>query len=99
MVAMLFGLCNVPATFKRTMNEILPKILNNIGLYLIDDVGMDNNTLEQHKAHFGIVLQIFKEEGMKLRLHTCFFGLQEMEYLRYSVSRAELFVSTKKPRR
>jgi hypothetical protein len=36
------------------------------------------NTLE----HLRVVLQRFKDEGMKLRLKKCFFGLQEMmEYL------------------
>jgi hypothetical protein len=43
-----------------------------------------------------LVLQGFKEEGLKLRRKTCFFGLKEIEYLSYIVSASRFFVSTKK---
>jgi hypothetical protein len=43
-----------------------------------------------------LVLQRFKEEGLKLRLKKCFFGLQEMEYLGFTVSTGKISVSTKK---
>jgi hypothetical protein len=33
---------------------------------------------------------------LKLRLKKCFFGLQEMEYLGYTVSAGKISVSTKK---
>jgi hypothetical protein len=42
-----------------------------------------------------LVLQRFKEVGLKLRLKKCFFGLQEMEYLGYTVSAGKISVSTK----
>jgi hypothetical protein len=47
-------------------------------------------------THLRLVLQRFKEEGLKLRLKKCFFGLQEMEYLGYTVSDGKMSVSTKK---
>jgi hypothetical protein len=43
-----------------------------------------------------VVLQRFKEEGLKLRLKKCFFGLQEIEYLDYTVHARKISVSTKK---
>jgi hypothetical protein len=43
-----------------------------------------------------LVLQRFKEEGLKLRLKKCFFGLQEMEYMGYTVLAGKISVSTKK---
>jgi hypothetical protein len=46
--------------------------------------------------HLRLVLQRFKEEGLKLRLKKCFFGLQEMEYLGYNMSAGKISVSTKK---
>jgi hypothetical protein len=46
--------------------------------------------------HLGLVLQRFKEEGLKLRLKKCFFGLHEMEYLGYTVYGRKISVSTKK---
>jgi hypothetical protein len=31
--------------------------------------------------HLRLALQRFKEEGLKLRLRKCFFGLQEMDHI------------------
>jgi hypothetical protein len=44
--------------------------------------------------HLRPVLQCF-EEGLKLRLKKCFFGLQEMKYLGDTVSACKISVSTK----
>jgi hypothetical protein len=46
--------------------------------------------------HLRLILQRFKEEDLKLRLKTCFFGLHDMEYLGYTVSAGKISVSTKK---
>jgi hypothetical protein len=46
--------------------------------------------------HLCLVLQRFKEEGLMLRLKKCFFGIQEMEYLGYTVSACKISVSTTK---
>jgi hypothetical protein len=43
-----------------------------------------------------MVLQRFKEEGLKLRLKKSFFGLHEMESLSYTVSARKISVSTEK---
>jgi hypothetical protein len=95
-VAMPFGLCNAPATFQRMMNDILrdffPKFVN---VYL-DDVCIYGRTLDEHMGHLPLVLQRFKEEGLKLRLKKCFFGIQEMDYLGYTMSACKISVSTKK---
>jgi hypothetical protein len=44
--------------------------------------------------HLRLASQRFKEEGLKLRLKKCSFGLQEMEHLGYIVSIGK--ISTKK---
>jgi hypothetical protein len=47
--------------------------------------------------HLHLVLQRFKEEGLKLRLKKFVFGLQEMEYLGYigkSATASTFFVET-----
>jgi hypothetical protein len=52
----------------------------------LDDVCIYSRTMKEHLEHLRLVLQLrFKEEGLKLRLKKCFFGLQEMEYLGYTV--------------
>jgi hypothetical protein len=95
-VAMPFGLCNAPATFQRMMNDILCDFLHKFVTVYLDDVCIYNRTLEEHLGHLRLVLQRFKEDGLQLRLKKCFFGLQEMEYLGYTVSVGKMSVSTKK---
>jgi hypothetical protein len=57
---------------------------------------MFSRTLEEHMEHLRLVLQRFEDEGLKLRLKKCFFGLQELEYLGYIVPASKVSVSTKK---
>jgi hypothetical protein len=91
-VAMPFGLCNAPAKFQRIMTDFLHKFVT---VYL-DDVCVYNRTLEEHLEHVRLVHQRFKEEGLKLRLKKCLFGLHEMENMDYIVSCGKISVSIKK---
>jgi hypothetical protein len=86
---MPFGLCNAPATFQRMMNDILRDKF--VTVYL-DDVYIYSRTLAEHMEHLRLVLQRFKEEGLKLRLKKCFVGLQDMEYLGYAVPSGKILV-------
>jgi hypothetical protein len=95
-VAMPFGLCNNIATFQRMMNAILRDLLHKFVTAYLDDVCVFNRTYEEHLHQLRLVLQRFKEEGLKLRLKKCFFGLQEMEYLGYTISVGKKTVSTTK---
>jgi hypothetical protein len=95
-VAMSFGLCNAPATFQRMMNDILRDFLHKFVTIYLDDVCTYNRTRNEHLKHMRLVLQRFKERGLKLRLKKCFFGLEGMEYLGYTVLDGKIYVSTKK---
>jgi hypothetical protein len=96
--AMPFGLCNALTTFQRMMNDILRDFLHKFVIVYLDDVCIYSPTMEEHPEHLRLVLQRFKEEGLKLRLKKCFFGLQEMEYLGYSVSVGKISVPQRKSR-
>jgi hypothetical protein len=80
-----FGLCNTAATLQQMMNDILRDIVHNFVNVHLDDLCVFIRTVEEHLEHLHLVLQRFKEEGLKLRLKKCFFGLQEMEYLGYTI--------------
>jgi hypothetical protein len=73
--AMPFKLCNAPTTFQRMMNDILRDFLHKFVNVYLDDVNVVSRTLEKHMEHMRLVLQRFKEEGFKLSLKKCFFGL------------------------
>jgi cell fate regulator YaaT (PSP1 superfamily) len=77
------------------MNDILRDFLHKFVTVYLDDACIYNRTQEEHLEHLRLVLQRFKEEGLKIRLKKCFFGLQEMEYLGYTVSAGKVSVSTK----
>jgi hypothetical protein len=62
------------------MNDILRDVLHKFVTVYLDDVCRYSRTLEEYLVHLRLVLQRFREEGLKLRLRKCFFGLQEMEY-------------------
>jgi hypothetical protein len=66
-----------------------------VTLYL-DDVCVFSRTQEEHMEHMCLVLQRFKEEGLKSHLKKCFFGLHDMEYLGYTISARKISVSTEK---
>jgi hypothetical protein len=80
-VAMPFGLFNTPATFQRMMNAILRVFSHKFVTVYFDVVCIFSRTLEEHLEHLRLVMPLFKEEGLKLRLKKCFFGLHEMEYI------------------
>jgi hypothetical protein len=63
--AMPFGLCNAPATFQRIMNDILRDFLHKFVTVYLDDVCIYSRTPEEHLEHMRLVLQRFKEEGLK----------------------------------
>jgi hypothetical protein len=95
-VAMPFGMRNAPATFQRMINDILRDFLYKFDTIYLDDVSVFSRTMEEHLKHLRLVLQRFKEVGLKLRLKKCFFGLQWIEYMGYTVSPGKICVSTKK---
>jgi hypothetical protein len=77
------------------MNDILRDFLHKFVNVYLDDVCVYNLTLDEHLEHMRLIPQRFKEEGLKLRLKKCFFGLHEMEYIGYTVSASKFSVSTK----
>jgi hypothetical protein len=62
------------------MNDIMRDFLHKFMAVYLDDIFVYNLTLEDQLENMRLALQRFKEEGLKLRLKKCFFGLHQMEY-------------------
>jgi hypothetical protein len=78
-VTIPFGLCNAPAMFQWMTNDILRDFLHEFVTFYLGDVNVGIHTLEEQVEHMRLVLQRFKEEGVKSCLKKCFFGLHETE--------------------
>jgi hypothetical protein len=95
-VAMPFGLRHAPTTFQRKMNEISRDTLHGLVIVCLNDVYIYIRAFKEHMEQPRLVIQRFNEEGMKLRLKKCLFGLYDMEYHCYIDSGGKLSLSTKK---
>jgi hypothetical protein len=57
------------------MIDIVRVFLHKFVTVYLDAVLVYNRTLDERFEHPRLVLQRFNEEGLKLRLKKCFFGL------------------------
>jgi hypothetical protein len=79
------------------INDIIRcNFLHKFFTMYLDDICVYSRTLEEDLEHMRLVLQRFKEEGLKMRLKKYHSGLQEMEYLGAPMPYGNIYVSTKK---
>ena len=55
-IVMPFGLCNAPATFMRTMNNLFADLLDKGVIVFLDDILIYSSTLEEHNRLLELVL-------------------------------------------
>jgi hypothetical protein len=67
------------------INDILCDFLHKFVHAYLDDVCIYNRTLEEHMEDLRLVVERFKQEGLKLRLKKCFFGLYITPSIHYSI--------------
>jgi hypothetical protein len=89
-IAMPFGLRNALATFHMIMSDILCDLLHEFVTAYLDDDFVYNRTLHEHLENYRLLIQRFKEEGLKFRLKKLLMGLHKMEYLGYNVSAGKM---------
>ncbi len=84
---MPFGYKNGPATFQRTIHNILLKhqLTSNADNYE-DDILLFTKTFEEHLALLNRVLTILHLEGIKLNLRKCEFARTTVKYLGHMLS-------------
>ena len=84
---MLFGLCNVLATFHRLMQNCLSKLNLIYCLIYLDDVVIFLQMAEEHLHQLQVVFDWFREYNLKLKSWKCNFFTEEINYLPHQVSK------------
>ena len=83
---MPFGLCNVPVTFQRLMQNTLGELNLMYCMIYLDDVIIFGHMEEEHLEHLHIVFERFREFNLKLKPSKCSFFQSEIIYLAHHIS-------------
>ena len=84
---MPFGLCNVPSTFQRLMQNCLGKLNLIYCLIYLDDMVVFLQTVKEHLHQLWVVVDQFREYNLKLKPSKCSFFKEEINYLVHWVSK------------
>ena len=84
---MPFGLCNVPATFQRLMQNTLGKLNLTYCIIYLDDVIVFGRMEEEHLERLRVVFEHFREFNLKLKPSKCNLFQSEIIYLAHHVSK------------
>jgi hypothetical protein len=83
---MPFGLCNAPATFQATMNDIFRPLLRKTVIVFFDDILVYSDDEEQHLSHLEHVFSLLYEHQFYLKAAKCCFGQSRIDYLGHVVT-------------
>ena len=78
---MPFGLCNVPATFQRLMQNCLSELNLIYCLIYLDDIIIFSWTVEENLHRLCVVFGWFREYNLKLKPSKCSLFREEINYL------------------
>ena len=90
---MPFGLCNVPATFQRLMQNCMGELNFIYCLIYLDDLIVFLQTAEEHLHHLCVVFDHLREYNLKLKPSKCSLFREEINYLAHKVSKAGILPS------
>ena len=84
---MPFGLCNVPATFQRLVQNYMGELNFIYCLIYLDDLIMFLRTAEEHLHRLRVVFDCLREYNLKLKPSKCSLLREEIDYLAHKVSK------------
>lgn len=87
---MPFGLCNVPATFMRLLDDILCPHLDDFIIVYLDDILIYSRTSEENLVHVKKVWDLLHQNQLCLNRKKCEFEKTELVYLGFIVGNGEL---------
>jgi len=93
---MPFGLVNATATFKRMMNKILRKFLDQGVVVYLDDILIYSKTHAKHVTMVKKVLSRLMEHQFPVSIKKSVFHVKAVEFLGYIVATDGVTTSTRK---
>jgi hypothetical protein len=81
-----FGLTNAPATFMHLMQTIFRPFLDEFVIVFLDDVLIYSKTLEEHKKHIEMVLDLLRLHKLYAKKSKCEFFRHRIEFLGHTLS-------------
>ena len=84
---MPFGLCNMPATFQRLMQNCLRGLNLTYCLIYLDDIIIFLQMAEEHLHHLHTTFDQLRKDNLKLKPSKCDFFRDEITYLAHRVSK------------
>ena len=93
--SMPFGLCNIPPTFQRLMQNCSGELNLTYCLIYLDDVIVFSDTPDEHLRRMRVVFDHLHEQCLKLKPSKCEVFKSEINYLAHHVS-GRVFSPSKK---
>ena len=84
---MTFGLKNAPATFQRSMDLVLTRLQGTELLVYLDDIGLYENSLEEHEEKFNKLMGRLSAANLTLQPDKCEFSRPEVFYLGHIIDK------------
>lgn len=91
---MPFGIASAPGKFQRVMDDLF-RDTPRVKCYL-DDILITGRTEEEHWTRVKLVLCKLQKAGVRLQQEKCAFGVREIPYLGFVISKDGLKTSPKK---
>ena len=83
---MPFGLCNAPATFQRSMEQVLAELHWTCCLVYLDDIIVFSRSVPEHLSKLREVLSGLKDAGLKVKRSKCHLLQRSDQYLGHILS-------------
>lgn len=86
-LVMPFGMCNLGATFQRSMDQILTQYRWQFRIVYIDDVLIYSKSSDEHLTHLELIFERFNASGIVLKPRKCVFASSQINYLGQVISK------------
>ena len=80
------GLCNAPATFQRTMDQIFKSVKGRCMWIYLDDLIVFSKNISEHREHIKEIFQLLAVNNLRLARPKCEFARETLQFLGHTIS-------------